>query len=76
MNGGEWILLIGVILLLAGLAYGLYTRTGSGVTPRPWGVRGGAGAHRGAGPQAGAEGSERSPGVEDEDVPPPDYGAR
>ena len=76
MNGGEWILLIGVVLLLAGLAYGLYTRTGSGVTARPWGARGGAASHPGAGEQAGAEGSEEAEGLTGEDSPPVDYGTR
>jgi hypothetical protein len=76
MNGGEWILLIGAIVLVLGLAYGLFTGTGSGIARRPWGARGGAGTHPGAGPQAGAEGSEFAPGAGDEDAPPVDYGTR
>jgi hypothetical protein len=76
MSGGEWILLIGVVVLLAGLAYGLFTRTGSGITARPWGARGGAGTHPGAGEQAGAEGSEAPPGTTEEGGPPVDYGTR
>jgi hypothetical protein len=76
MNGGEWILLIGVVLLLVGLAYGLFSRTGSGIASRPWGARGGAGTHPGAGAQAGAEGSEEASGLNDEGAPPLDYGTR
>jgi hypothetical protein len=76
MNGGEWILAIGALVLLAGLAYGLFTRTGSGIAPRPWGTRGGAGGHPGSGPQAGAQGPEEVTGRDEGDAPPVDYGTR
>ena len=77
MDGGEWLLLIGVLVLLLGLAYGLFTRSGSGISARPWGARGGAGTHPGGGEQAGAEGSEEpAGGLTEEGAPPVDYGTR
>jgi hypothetical protein len=38
-GGGDWILVIVLAVTIIALAYGLYTRTGSGIELHPWGRR-------------------------------------
>jgi hypothetical protein len=37
LAGGAWYFLAFVLLLLGAVSYGLYTRTGSGISQRPYG---------------------------------------
>ena len=55
MTDGSLIVIAVVVVILAGLAIGLFTPYGSGISPRPWG-RGRSGG------QAGAEGPEEPSG--------------
>jgi hypothetical protein len=39
MGIGDWLLILALALFVAGLAYGLFTETGSGIARHPWGRR-------------------------------------
>ena len=55
LTDGSWVLLGVMLLLLAGVVYGFYTRGGSGIEHHPTDGRGGA---RGAQAQPDASGRE------------------
>ena len=70
MAGGATIFLIVVIVMLLGLAYGYYTRKGSGIDQHPQGGERGQAA-------AGADGPSRISSAEDEtEGAPSTYGTR
>jgi hypothetical protein len=71
-----WILVLIIVALivvayLLAIGYGVFTRTGSGITPRPWGRRSGPEPQ-----QPGAEGTEETSGRDEGDRVPMDYGTR
>jgi hypothetical protein len=66
LAGGALIFLVFVIILLLAVAYGYYTRRGSGINQRPRG--GGRGDS-----QAGARGASRISSAEVGGQPPGDY---
>lgn len=51
MTDGSLILLAVVVVILLGLAIGLFTSYGSGISPRPWSGRGASGAPGAEGPE-------------------------
>lgn len=55
-SSGGLILVVVAVALLAGVIYGFYTRSGSGIEPRPWDGSGGA---------PGAEGRSEVSGRDD-----------
>jgi len=71
MNGGEWILILIAVLFLLAIGYGVFSRVGSGITPRPWGRRTGPEPQ-----QPGAEGVEEVSGRDEGEHVPVDYGTR
>jgi hypothetical protein len=70
MSGGEWILAIAALVFLVGLAFSLFTRTGSGINPRPWS------ADRGDAADPGAESPEELSGHDEGANRPFGYGTR
>jgi hypothetical protein len=56
LAGGAWIFLGAVLLILVGVIFGYYTRTGSGISERPYGkVYGGAPGAKGPGSTSGRD---------------------
>lgn len=59
LAGGSYVFLGVVLAFVAATIFGLYTRTGSGITERPYGkVHGGAPGAFGAGSVSGHDGRE------------------
>jgi hypothetical protein len=60
LAGGAWIFLGVIFLVLAGVIFGYYTRTGSGISETPYGkVYGGAPGARGVSTALGKDASVR-----------------
>jgi len=57
-GGGDAILIVVIVLLLIGVVYGFYTRSGSGIEPRPWDGSGGAPGAKGQGEVTGQDEGE------------------
>jgi len=56
LAGGAWIFLGAVVLIVVGVIFGYYTRTGSGINERPYGkVYGGAPGAKGGGSVSGRD---------------------
>ena len=58
---GSLIFVIVLIVILAGVVYGLYTRVGSGINPRPWDGSAGAPGAKGREELSGIDEGEGSP---------------
>ena len=62
LAGGSWIFLGVILLSLAGVVFGYYTRTGSGINPRPYNkIYGGAPGAFGPGDVSGKDHREHVP---------------
>ena len=69
-GGGDWILVIVLVVTILALAYGLYTRTGSGIELHPWGK------HGGDDPQPGAVGPGETSGRDEGEHAPWEHGTK
>ncbi len=65
MSGGVDIFLIFVVLLLVAVAYGFYSRRGSGINQHPGGPEGWDGAPGAAGPSRISAGEDETEGLPD-----------
>jgi hypothetical protein len=68
--GGDWILVIVLVVTILALAYGLYTRTGSGIERHPWGNR------HSHDPQPGAVGPGETSGRDEGEHVPWEHGTK
>jgi hypothetical protein len=69
MIDGSLVIVAATVLILVGLAVGLFTPSGSGIAPRPW-------SGRGASSAPGADGPEEVSGRDEGEHTPMQHGTR